>query len=189
MEKRIVGIDLDSTLNCLVESWVDAYNKKYSDNFTINNITLWNWESLIKPECGKDIYNIIKEPGFFANLKVKEDAQEVTQWLITEKNCEIFVVTAYFPVVVLDKVSWLDNYFPHIPSKNIIFCNEKGRFNGDILIDDGAHNIKAFANSNPTSVSILIDSPWNQNLEPELENKLIRLDNWKSIKLYLKEIL
>jgi 5'(3')-deoxyribonucleotidase len=181
MDKQPFGIDLDSTLNCLDEYWISRYNKDYNDNLTREDMVRWECHTYVKPECGIKIYDYLLEPKFFRNLKVKPYAQEVTKWLSQYFN--LFVVTAYHPVTCLDKADWIGEFFPHIPQKNIIFCNDKGLVHTKFLVDDGSHNIIDYHNSNKSGLPIVFDAPWNRTLE----NKFIRAYDWLDAKEIVKE--
>ncbi len=182
MNKQPFGIDLDSTLNCLDEYWIcNRYNKDYNDNLTRENMIRWEVDTYVKPECGIKIYDYLLEPKFFRNLDVKSYAQEVTRWLSEYFN--LFIVTAYHPKTCLDKAEWLEEHFPHISQKNIIFCNSKGLIHTKYLVDDGSHNIIDFHNSNKSGLPIVFDAPWNRHLG----NSFVRANNWLDIKEIIKE--
>lgn len=181
MDKQSFGIDLDSTLNCHDEYWISRYNKDYNDNLCREDMTQWGISKYVKPECGNKIDDYLLEPNFFRYLKVKPYAQEVTKWLSQYFN--LFVVTAYLPITCLDKAEWIGEYFPHIPQKNIIFCNNKGLVHTKFLVDDGGHNIIDYHNSNKSGLSIVFDAPWNRYLG----NQFIRAYDWIDVKEIIKE--
>jgi 5'(3')-deoxyribonucleotidase len=56
MKKRI-AFDQDQVLADLLTEWVSRYNTEYNDNLRPEDIKNWNWHNLVKPECGKKIYN------------------------------------------------------------------------------------------------------------------------------------
>ena len=67
-----IGIDLDSTLNNLDKVWLDRYNNDYNDN--IKEWSQWDMEKIVKPECGKKIYNYLHEKNFFLNLDIQPNS-------------------------------------------------------------------------------------------------------------------
>lgn len=176
-KRKSIGIDLDSTLNKLDDAWMEAYNIDYDDNLTRENMIRWDVSTYVKPECGMKIFDYLLRPKFFRNLGVQENSQEVTKWLLEYFN--LYIVTAYHWKVCEDKAEWLIEHFPHIDSKNIIFCNNKGLINTDYLIDDGSHNIKAFK-----GVGLLYDAPWNRDYQTDL-----RFNNWLEIKKYFEYVI
>lgn len=175
--RKSVGIDLDSTLNCLNEKWLEDYNRDYNDTMTMEDITHWDWHDLVKPECGKKLYHYLGIPQYFYNLGVKEDSQEVTRWIL--EHFDIYVVTAYGKYVETapDKFRWLREYFPHIDERNVIFMNDKSKLRTDFLIDDGPHNIEAFL-----GLGIVVDYAYNRYLDKSIP----RVRNWKEIQKFFE---
>jgi 5'-nucleotidase len=181
--RKIISLDLDSTLNTLDTEWFSIYNKDYNDNLTREDIVRWETHTIVKPECGNKIYDYLLTPKFFRNLGIKPHAKEVTEWL--SQYFDLYIVTAYHPKTCLDKAEWVEHYLPHIPIKNIIFCNFKGLIHTDYLIDDGGHNILDFSENNKSGLPIVFDAPWNKYLE----NKFIRVYDWLEIKEVISELL
>lgn len=170
-----IGIDLDCTLNNLIDEWISRYNADYNDNLAMP--TKWDFSDKVKPECGKKIYEYLHEPGFFYNLNIQKDATEVLKWLYD--NYDVYIVTAYTSDVCHDKTEWVKKYLPFFDVEKILFCNKKGLLNIDYLIDDGPHNIKDFK-----QVGIIYDYPYNQDLDPlKYPN---RVHNWAEIKKFFQ---
>ncbi len=176
MIKKTMIIDLDSTLNQLDVKWISDYNKEYNDNLTREDMACWEIHTYVKPECGKDIYKYLFQPNFFRNLDIQPDAKEVTKWL--QQFVDIHIVTAYSASTCVDKVAWVEKHLPHIDSRNIVFCNNKGLIKAHYMIDDGSHNILDFYKTNPCGIPIIYDAPWNRNIGRDF----IRCKNWLEIK-------
>lgn len=161
-------IDMDGVLNDAITMLLARYNADYNDNLRIEDITAWELDKFVKPECGKMIYSYFREKGFFSKLPVQEHAQEVLARLLRAGH-EIYVVTSSPPEAYEDKYYWFRRHFPFIPEQNIIFCTPKQITTGDVLFDDGPHNIKEWLKHNPGKIAIVMDAPWNRGLEEELE--------------------
>ena len=175
MKRLTIGIDLDDTLNCLSNRWIDVYNKEYSDNLPLTDIKSWDIANYVKPECGKDIFKFLHIPGFFRNLDIKPHAIEVVRWLC--EHYDVYIVSAAHYAVTGDKGAWLEEFFPFINYQNVIFCTNKSLMKLDYLIDDGSHNLETF-----TGQGLLFDSHHNQT-----ENRFPRMKNWLEIKEYFEE--
>lgn len=176
---KTIGIDMDSVLNNLDEIWIlDLYNKEYGDNLKYEDMICWDVEKYVKPECGKKIYDFLLRPSFFFNLNPKPDSQRVTEKL--SQRYDIYIVTAYHPKTVVDKVAWIEKYYPHINPKKIIFCNNKGLIHTDYLIDDGGHNILDYHNNGGLN-PIVFNAPWNQYLPKNFN----RVKDWQQIETIL----
>jgi len=116
-------------------------------------------------------------------LGVQPDAQEVTKELLN--YFDIYVVSASHFSTVHNKAEWLIEHFPHIPIKHFIPCYHKYMIRGDILIDDGIHNLKDFCGTR-----ILFDQPWNRQYQTEKEIEKYKIKvvyNWKMLFECLKQ--
>lgn len=62
------------------------------------------------------------------------------------KNFEIFIVSAAmeFPQSLSEKQAWLNQHFPFISWKNIVFCGDKSVIQADYMIDDHVKNLSGF---------------------------------------------
>ena len=180
--RKTVGIDLDSTLNMLDKSWINVYNSIYKDCLTSEQLISWDFHKYVKPECGEKIYDILRTPHIFRNLDVQPFAHIVTLWLV--QYFDVYIVTAYSPEVVMDKVGWLGDYFSHIKRRNIMFVNDKGLVCTDYLIDDGLHNLKAFKGH-----SLVYDQPWNRKDPSGKPVTFDRFKSWLDIKAFFENVL
>lgn len=174
--RKSIAIDLDSTLNNLDEVWIAEYNRRWNDNLTREDMKSWDTHQWVKPECGKQIYDILAEPGFFRRLGIKPHAQEVVAWLV--EHYDVYIATAYHPDTCVDKVEWVKEHLPMIDPRNVIFINPKYLLNTDYLIDDGPHNIEAFKQQ-----AIVMDGAWNRHLGDQYP----RVYNWLDVKAYFEE--
>ncbi|AAK79190.1 5'(3')-deoxyribonucleotidase [Clostridium acetobutylicum] len=170
MNKPTLGIDLDTTLNTLDREWVKRYNEIYKDKLLPSDIKGWDIENYVKPECGKKIYDILKEPHFFRNLGVQPFAETALEELTSIFN--IYIVSATHYKVCEDKGNWIKEKFPFISYQNIIFCHNKGLVHLDILIDDNPLNLENFKGN-----KILFDAHHNKS-----ENRFVRARDWYEAK-------
>lgn len=182
MDKKILLLDLDSTLNNLDDVWLEYYNKDYNDNLTREDIIKWETHTIVKPECSHKIYDYLKLPNFFRDLGIQPYAKEVTEWL--QQYLDIYIVTAYIKETCVDKVTWIEKHLPHINPENIIFCIPKKLLKAQYMIDDGGHNILDFHKTNPCGLPIIFDAPWNRYLK----NKFIRVKDWLEIQEVFEDI-
>lgn len=175
MNRKTIGIDLDQVLNDLNAKWIKYYNEEYHDSLTKEDIKSWGIEEYTKPECGKNIFKYLSIPGFFRDLEVQQNAQEVVKWLC--ENYEVYILSASHYAVCGDKGEWLQEFFPFIEYHNIMFCHNKSLVHLDYLIDDYGGNLENF-----TGKKILFDSHHNQT-----EDRFTRAKGWLEIKNYFEE--
>lgn len=166
-----IGIDLDDTINNLVDVWIEKYNKDYNDNVKIEDIKTWDIGDYAK--AGKDFYKYLGDGKTFKNLSIKDGAAEVIEKLC--KNNEVYIVTAnasYNTGVCDDKVNFIKKFMPFFPIKNIIFINNKSLLDLDVLIDDGLHNFEGFKGR-----KIVFSRPWNEMVSEKYDYRITKWDN------------
>ena len=167
-------VDMDEVLADLIPSWLSHYNRDYNHNLTAEDLTEWDTSKFTKPECGKKIYDYFKTPGLFRNLSVRPYAKEFIQNLM-DNNYRVLIVSdspaghAYCDYAndmasvsnpADDKRRWLEEHFPMIDSKDIIFTGKKWFVQGDVIVDDKPTTFLEFQNRNRNA--ILIDQPYNR---------------------------
>ena len=78
-----------------------------------------------------------------------------------------------FPNSLKEKLEWLNEFYPFISWKQMIFCGQKDSIKGDIMIDDHPKNLNCF-----TGKKILFTQPHNIYIS---RDNYHRVDNWKQI--------
>ena len=174
-----IAIDLDDTLSEFCDSWIGLYNEIYDDNVKPSEVMGWDIENYCKKCTKQELYDLLGIKNFFYEVKPIPYAKTVIDKL-KKYGHEVFIVTAYYPSSVIDKVRWLSEYVG-ISHEDIIFCNKKHLIYADYLIDDGAHNHANFCGK-----SVVYDRPHNQHMR-EFEYD-IRVRDWKEIEIYFKNI-
>ena len=170
-----IGIDLDDTLSNMMDVLVATYNEEFSQSLKITDITSWDFAKLLPAAHAQSVLNYFHRPGWFFKPEPREGTLEFVPLLA--KHFELHIVTAYHPVACADKARWIKFFFPCIPERNIIFCNNKHLIGTDFLIDDGYHNLEKFK-----GVPIIFDRPWNRQIPT---NTINRVNNWSDIYKYM----
>ena len=167
MNKYTIFIDSDDTLgNCIGEVLKRA-NAEYGTNYTKEDITEWDLANVF-PD--KNMRKYFDEEGFFYSLEPLEGAIEYTKKL-SDEGYELMVLTASPINGFKDKALWLKKYFPHIPEKNLILAWKKEFIKGDIMLDDGVHNISESICMTP----VIFNQPWNE----DVRNNYLRVSSWE----------
>ena len=156
MARPILLFDLDGVCCNLMKKWLAVYNRDYNDHLRPEDITSWDWESFVKPECGKRIYHYLNRPGFFADLEPIEGCVESLGRLAA--ICELVVVTASPRQAAGDKIAWVRRHLPMVPKGNIVITHRKDLVRGDFMFDDAPKNLR-----NHPAVRILMDYPYNRH--------------------------
>jgi 5'-nucleotidase len=164
-------LDMDDVLADTHEKLVSVVLNDFPTNFTEEDFKLAPLRELLHPKQISKLNKIINSPGFFADIPVKEDAQETM--LALSRFYELFVATACmeFPNSFRDKFDWLNRHFSFIPRTNIVFCGYKSIIHSDYLIDDHPQNLLAFKGE-----GILFTALHNRK-----EVGFRRVDGWKEV--------
>ena len=168
-------IDMDEVIADAYQAHMDIYHNEYGTSFT-------------KEQCsGKEFWRMVPEAhqasvkehanriGFFKDLAVIPDSQEVIRELFKKYQVYIASAAMQFPYSLKEKSDWLDEFFPFIPWQHRILCGHKHILKGDILIDDRSYNLDKFEGRR-----LLFTSPHNTNTK-DFE----RVSTWKEIALLL----
>lgn len=103
---------------------------------------------------------MICEDGFFRDMPVIPDSQRVVEAL--HNRYEIFITSAAmdWPGSFNAKYHWLQENFPFISPKNVVFCGNKSIVYADYLIDDTPRHFLTFQGE-----GILFSAPHNLDTE------------------------
>lgn len=163
-----IAIDMDNVMADLTQHLLDVYEKEYGiavDPLSLNNIP----EGSGFPEGVAT--KLLMAPGFFRSIPVMDGSQEVIRAL--SEKYEVFIVSAAmeFPLSLAEKHAWLNEHFPFISWRNIVFCGSKTIVEADYMIDDHDKNLRYFKGT-----PILFSAPHNLSL-----TDYKRVNNWEEV--------
>lgn len=172
---RIV-LDMDEVITDTLTPWIKQYNEDWNDKLTISQITEWNLHTAVKPECGHKIYNYLNNEGFFYNLKPLPGAVDGFNKLL-ESGHDVVVATAVprgSKFSYNEKLEWFSKHIPQWDQKGFMSVHKKDWLRGDIMFDDGHHNLRGFC-----GVAVCFDKPWNQQSNFDYSISDYRVKNWE----------
>jgi len=173
--KPIIACDMDEVVADVYVKFLDIYAERYSKRLV--KADYWG-KKLYEIEGASDLRNVLYDKGFFADLPVMENSQEVLQEL--QKDYEVFFVSAAmeFRNSLEDKRDWAQEHFPFIPWKNIVFCGSKKIIRADYMIDDHANNLVDFQGK-----GLLYTA--THNIDDE---RFTRVNNWLEIREFFQNL-
>jgi 5'-nucleotidase len=137
-------LDMDDVLADTHGRLVEIILNDFSTTLDEKDLHSKALRELLHPKQLSKLHKIIDTPGFFADIKVKEGAEDTvyTVVAILRAVCRhsLHGVSQFFQ----GQVHWLRKYFPFIPWTNIVFCGYKSIIQSDYLIDDHVRNLVAF---------------------------------------------
>ena len=165
-------IDMDDVLEKLAEAWVCYLNNKYGTSVSIEDVKDFDL-SLAFPTLSKEtVYAAEKTDEIWDLVKPMPGADAALKKLIKDGH-EVIIVTAteYESLrAKMDKV--LFKYFPYLSWKQVIITSRKYLIKGDVLIDDGPHNLVK-----GDYKKILFDANHNRSFD-EKSVGAVRVKNW-----------
>lgn len=144
-----VLLDLDSTCYDLLTPTLAWVNSTKGLKLTPKDIKEWQWGKTL----GVDLYEFWAQEGIFYNLKVfphaKTALQKVYDWGIRQ----IFFSTLVDgPYVAWGKIQAIARDFPYLQRDFLLTGKHKDIAQGDMLVDDGPHNLESFASIGGSTV-------------------------------------
>ena len=175
-------VDMDDVLEDFIEGFVDFVNKRHGTSVTPEDIREWDMTKAFKTIPKEKLYSAEFEEDIWNNVKPKKGAPETLKKLIDEGH-RVYVVTAtYYQSLRAKMDNVLFRYFPYLKWEDVIITFNKQMIKGDVLIDDGPHNLIG-----GDYKKILFDSYHNKNFD-ESSIGAVRAYDWDDIYRLIKEM-
>lgn len=165
-------VDMDGVLADVYAHLIAHEYRETGTRFTLQEM-LGQLEEQTFPSFKK----ISERKGFFRTAPIMEDSVEGLNYLNNKYNVLIVSSATEFPNSLNEKFAWLNDFFPFITWKQMIFCGAKDSIWGDIMIDDHPKNLNPF-----NGRKILFTQPHNAFIN---DISFERVNNWKEIRLKL----
>ena len=166
----IILVDMDDTIEQLLKSWIARANERFGTNVSPDEVTDWN---ISFPFPGIEKEELTYEPGFWSSVEPMPGAAEALKHFLDEGH-EVYIVTSTEIEHVEEKMKGLlFRYFPFLDWGRVILTRRKQLIRGDVLIDDGIHNLEGGAYK-----KILFTAPHNRHYDAEAHG-MTRVNNWE----------
>ena len=150
-------IDVDNTFWAMSETLLPILNKLNNTSYSVTDIDHWNWynEHFDKP------FGPTETAWFWRQVNPYPNAVEVIEQFVRDGHKVVFVTASGFTNGLAPKINRLLSFFDNklINESNIIVAKDKSLIDGDILIDDGMHNLESFP-----WTTIRYIQPWNHSI-------------------------
>lgn len=171
MNRLKILFDADDVAETLVQGWVSILNERYGTSVSLEDVTDWDISLAFPTLTKKQIYGVLQEEQIWANLQPIPGAQEYLQRLYDEGH-ELYMVTATDYRTCRVKIERILELFPFLDAEHIIIAHNKQMVTGDVLIDDGPHNLVG-----GRYFRILFDQPHNRGFD-EKKYGMYRAGGW-----------
>ncbi len=174
-KKLTILVDLDDTMTDLLSAWVSWLNAMHGLEISCKDIKEWDMTKAFPSLTAEEIYSPFHCSSFWHTVQPKQGASEVLQQIKADGH-DIFVVTATNYRTMSAKFdACLFGNFPFLHWSDVIVTNNKQMVNGDILIDDGIHNLEGGKYE-----KILMTAPHNVAYNAEA-NGMHRVKDWDDV--------
>jgi 5'-nucleotidase len=161
-------MDIDGVLADLSTEWHRLYQRDYHDNWDVENAK-WDVHLYVKPECGMKIYDYLKDPCLYDNVKPIEGAIDAVNFL---KNYFRIIYATTSPIETFGvKYYWLKRYDLISRLEDYIEIKDKSLLYADYLVDDKYENARDFV----SGIGVLFTQSWNKKFDYPY-----RLNGWRN---------
>lgn len=166
--RKTIALDMDEVIADVLPKFLDLFESMYGER--LKREDYWG-KKIYAIKGSREIRNALFDKGFFRDLLPIEGSIEGVRKLM--ENYEVYITTAAmeFRNSFEDKYDWLQEYFPYIPWKNIVFLGDKSLLGTDYMVDDNAFNLETFRGK-----GILFTAYHNIQ-----EDRFERVNNWKEL--------
>lgn len=175
MKRLTILVDMDDTIENLLDAWLKYLNSKYNTSYIKEDIKDWNVASYFPMAGENEVFAPLLTDEFWTTVTPKEDAQIVLKKLIDEGHSVHIVTASGYQSLSSKMENLLFKHFPFLRWSDVIITNNKQMIKGDILIDDAPHNLLGGSYQ-----GILMDMPHNRWFD-EKSHDIIRVNSWYEI--------
>ncbi len=166
---KSIAIDMDNVIADVETHFIDWYERDFGvriDRESMAGIP----EAQAFPDK-EAVWKFLYTPGFFRTVPVMPGSQEVVQRLMKDYIVYIVSAATEFPQSLNEKRLWLDEHFPFISWKQMVFCGDKSVIDTDYMIDDHVKNLRSCK-----GLPLLYSAMHNINV-----TDFKRLNNWNEV--------
>lgn len=182
MNKWTILFDADDTVENLCDCWIAMLNERYGTSVTLEDVRDWDIALAFPTLTKEQVFGVLRDDELWRRITPIPGAVEVLQKLHDEGH-QLYMVTASDYRTCKTKVERLLELFPFLDWEHIIITSNKQMIRGDILIDDGPHNLV-----DGEYIKILFDRPHNRNYD-DTGKGMLRLHTWEEIDTVIHKLI
>lgn len=171
MKKFTILFDADDTVEDLLGPWLSILNKTYDASIVPEDVTDWNVASFFPQLTKEQVFAPLYDKHFWSLIEPIGGSVRNLQKLLADGH-DLYMVTASNYQTCAAKVERLLEIFQFLDWNHIILASNKQMVKGDILVDDGPHNLVG-----GEYMKFLFDRPHNRSFK-ENEHGIKRVYTW-----------
>lgn len=163
MKPLIIAVDVDEVVAALIPEWLRRYNFDYDDNLTADEADRWELDEIVKPACGKRIFNYLKEPDLYDHVLPIPGARGAIYEMLATGHRIVYASSCPYETAA-QKRAWLLRWgflTPANVERDFLPVTDKSLIAADVLFDDRPENVEAFK-----GMGVLIRQPHNFHHRP-----------------------
>lgn len=172
MRHLTILVDMDDTVENLAEAWVAYLNTQHQTSTSLSDVTDWDISKAFPTLTREQVYAPLFEDAFWSCVKPIKGASEALQKLIADGHTVLIVTTSNYQTLAAKMEQVLFRYFPFLTWDDVIIAAHKQLIKGDVLIDDGTHNLEG-----GSYFKILMTAPHNRYYDAG-KNGMYRVTSW-----------
>lgn len=185
MRKPVILVDCDGVMADMHGAWLAAFGRLHGRLPTKEQCTDWSFSKCICTFTEEDIVwrHFASHPGIIENLAEIPGAMAGIERL--RSWARVVCVTAPKGGNRLwagEREAWLMQR--GFAKKDIAQCDDKTLIYGDLLLDDGLHNLDDMRKSGLCDWTVSFAQPWNAQKSPHA-----RVNNWDEAVPFIKDLL
>ena len=161
-------LDMDEIIAQWVSRITQYYNEDHGTSFTLDDVKNWDVTTNFGPGSEGAIRSYMRYIELYRDLEPVEGAIVGMKKLL-DAGHELRIVSSVPKCAGISyhgKLEWLRRNTPFFNLKHFIASHVKDEQMGDVLFDDGLHNIMPFVKSGRNAV--VLDRPWNHDIVPAM---------------------
>lgn len=173
-KKLKILVDMDDTITTLLGPWVWRLNEKYGLDVQESSVVEWDVSKFFPTLTRNQVYEVLSERELWKMVTPILYANDVLySW--RAMGHEVYVVTSAWYNTIELKWECLKKFFPFLKWSDVIVASHKQMIDGDVLIDDGPHNLVG-----GNYRKILFDAPHNWSFD-ETAHGIQRCVSWAEV--------
>lgn len=174
MRKLTILCDADDTIENLSIHWIAELNQIHNKTVRKEHVRSWDMRKAYPDLTAEEVFAPLYRNDFWNKITPIEGSAYYMERLM-EDGHTLYIVTASNLETSDAKTAKLLELFPFINKKQIIFTEQKQQIPGDLLIDDGIHNLLGGKYQ-----KFLFHQPNNADFN-EKNHDITRVHDWKEI--------
>lgn len=170
--KKIVLVDMDGVLANVYRQFIHLEYKATGVKLDYDSLN-----GIIEEKAFPHFERDVNSRDFFRTAPLMTDSVEGLKYLNDKYTVYIVSSATEFPNSLPEKQQWLNEHFPFISWRQMIFCGSKKPITGDIMIDDHPSNLDSFEGR-----KILFTQPHNVY---DTKEGYTRVKGWQEIMVIL----